>query len=250
MTCFNSLALINKFFEDGICAIGTVWSNRKQMSKLKKDKKIASDESDSHYSKNIIFRKWYNNKPVLLLKSNVNVMRGVSNIMRQTKGSATKAPVSCPNIPKLCNNGMGGADIMNQKTAPYRLDPKAKYRFYLKMFFDLIDVALVNNHIVYTTFANDISLLNFKISVAKALSGRCSNRKISFPNSRSSKRKSHEPSMPREVPTHMREFQEKQMRCHYRKNEGSDHKTFVSCEACDLHLCLTKDRNCFLNHHL
>ena len=206
---------------------------------------MASDESDFLYSKNIIFRKWYNIKPVLLLKSNVNGMRGVSNIMRQKKGSATKTPVSCPNIPKLCNNGMGGADIMNQKTAPY-----AKYRFYLKIFFDLIDVALVNNHIVYTTFANDISLLNFKIVVAKALIDRCSNRKISFPNSRSSKQKSHEPSMPREVPTHMLKFQEKQMRCHYRNNEGSDHKTFVSCEACDLHLCLTKDRNCFLNHHL
>ena len=37
------------------------------------------------------------------------------------------------------------------------------------LFFDLIDVALVNSHIVYTKLGNDISLLNFKIVEAKAL---------------------------------------------------------------------------------
>ena len=132
------------------------------MSKLKEDK-ISSSENDFHYSKNIICCKWYNNKPVLFLKSNVNGMSGISNIMRRTKGSATITLVSCPNVIKLYNNGMGGVDIMNQKTAPYRIDCKSKYRFYLKMFFDLIYVALVNSHIVYTTLRNDVSLLNFKL---------------------------------------------------------------------------------------
>ena len=96
------------------------------------------------------------------------------------------------------------------------------------MLFDLIDVALVNSHIVYTKLDNGISLLNFKIAAAKAWNGRYSNCKRSFPPR---KHKSHEPSIPREVPTHMLEYQEKRMGCHYFKNEGSDHKTFVSCQA-------------------
>ena len=65
----NSPALIDKLFEDGINTTGTVCSNRKQMLKLK-------DESDFHYSKNIICCKWYNNKPVLLLAINVDGMSG------------------------------------------------------------------------------------------------------------------------------------------------------------------------------
>ena len=40
----------------------------------------------------------------------------------------------------------------------------------------------------------------------------------------------------------MPEFQEKQMRWHYYKNEGSDDKMFVSCQICDLHLCFTKEK--------
>ena len=45
------------------------------------------------------------------------------------------------------------------------------------MFFDLIDDALVNKHIVYTKLDNDISLLYFKIVVAKAFISRNSNGK-------------------------------------------------------------------------
>ena len=60
---FNSARLINKLFEDGIYAIGTVQSNRKQMPKLKEDKKISGSESDFHYSNNVICCKSYDKKP-------------------------------------------------------------------------------------------------------------------------------------------------------------------------------------------
>ena len=89
------------------------------------------------------------------------------------------------------------------------------------------------------------SLLNFKIVVAKTLIGRYSNRKKSFPTSRTSKRKSHEPSMPIGNLTHMPKFQEMQIRCHCYKNKGLDYKTFVPCHTRGLCLCLTKERNCF-----
>ena len=83
------------------------------------------------------------------------------------------------------------------------------------MIFELIIVAHINSHIVYTKVNHDISLLSFKIVVPKATIGRCSNCKRLSPSSGPSKRKSHEPFMPKEVPTHMFEYQEKGMRCHY-----------------------------------
>ena len=132
---------------------------------------------------------------------------------------------------------------MDQKTGAYRLDRKSKYRFYLRMFFDLIDCKLINSHIAYTKLGNDISLLNFNTVAMKALVGRCNNRKRLFPTSRTSKPKFLKPSIPREVPTHMPEFQDKWIRCHYFKNERSDHKIFVFCQTCGLSLCLTKKRN-------
>ena len=39
-------------------------------------------------------------------------MGGVSKIMRRTKGSANKAPISCPEINHY-NNDMGGVDTMD-----------------------------------------------------------------------------------------------------------------------------------------
>ena len=50
-------------------------------------------ESDFHYSKNIICCKRYDNKSVPLIAKNGDVMSGVSNVIRQTKNSATKTPV-------------------------------------------------------------------------------------------------------------------------------------------------------------
>ena len=105
------------------------------------------------------------------------------------------------------NNDVHGVDIMDQKAAAYRLDSKFKYHFYFSMFFDLMDVSYVNSYIVYMKLGDDISLLNFKIVVAQALIGRYSNRNRLFSTTRPSKRKSHEPSMTREIPNRMPAFQ-------------------------------------------
>ena len=91
----------------------------------------------------------------------------------------------------MYNASMGGVDVIDQKTAAYRLDRKRKFRFYLRMFFDLIDIAIENDAIVYTKLGNSISLLDFKIVVARSLIGRYSNQERSFPLSRTSKRKAH-----------------------------------------------------------
>ena len=112
-------------------------------------------------------------------------MDGTSNVMRGTKCSATKTPVSSTNIIKMYNASMVGVDVINQKTAAYQLNHKRKFRFYLSMFFDVI--AIVNSHIAYTKLGNSIFLLDFKIVVAKSLIRRYSNRQRSFPLSRKSK---------------------------------------------------------------
>ena len=83
-------------------------------------------ESDFHYSKGNICCKWYESKPVILLATNVDGISWLSNVMKRTKGSATKVSVSCTNTMKFYNNGMCGVDIMDQNTAACRLDCKIK----------------------------------------------------------------------------------------------------------------------------
>ena len=96
-------------------------------AKWKKDKKIFTSEEISIILQTSFAANGTKSKPVLLLATNVDCMSGVSNKMRQTEGSPTKTSVSCRNIIKLYNNGKGGVDIIDQKTAAYRLDRKSKY---------------------------------------------------------------------------------------------------------------------------
>lgn len=247
---FNSPLLMSKLFERNIYAIGTVQANRKQMPKTKADKEMKRGDIDIQQSEDITCCKWFDNRGVVLLATNVEGMSGDSSVLRRMKGSATKTAVPCPNIVKLYNKGMGGVDLMDQKAAAYRLDRRSKVRFYLRLFFDLLDVALVNSHIVYQQLGNELSLLDFKIAVANGLIGRYNNRKRTFPTSRPNKRKALEPTVPKEVPMHLPIFQQFRKRCHYCKGEGKDNKTFTFCEVCGLHLCCIKERNCFYLHHL
>ena len=57
---------------------------------------------------------------------------------------------------------------MEQRTAAYRLDRKSSVRFYLRIFFDLMDIACVNSYRIYNMkHPNQLSLLDYKIVVAK-----------------------------------------------------------------------------------
>ena len=144
------------------------------MPKLKDDKKMVRGDLDFHFTKNIICCKWFDHKPALLVATNIEKIDGTSNVMRQIESSATKAPVPCPNVIKMYNGNTGGVDVIDQKTASYRLDHKSKFRFYLRMFFDIINISIVNIHIVYMKLGNSIPLLGFKTVVAKSLIGRYS----------------------------------------------------------------------------
>ena len=63
-------------------------------------------------------------------------------------------------------------------------------RFYLRIFFDLIDIACVNSYLIYNMkHPNKLSLLNYKIIVAKNLVQYHQGWKRAIPMSRPCKRK-------------------------------------------------------------
>ena len=101
----------------------------------------------------------------------------ISNVLIWTKYWATKTPVFCPKIIKLYSNGMDHVNVIFTKLALSRLDSKSKYRFYLRIFHDFIDLGPEMSHIAYTKLGNNTKLLKLKIIVAKALISRNSNQR-------------------------------------------------------------------------
>ena len=89
------------------------------MPKMKIDKEMKRGDVDFKYSDNILYCRWYNNKAVLPLTGNIEGMDTCSTVQRRMKGSSSKTPINCHSVVKIYNKGIGGIDLMDQKTAAY-----------------------------------------------------------------------------------------------------------------------------------
>ena len=142
------------------------------------------------FSGNKMACKWMDNRSVLLLSSALEGMNDILSVERREKDSKTNSWLPCPKFVKRYSSGMGGVDLMDQRTAAYRLDRKSSVRFYLRIFFDVMDIACVDSYLIYNMkHSNKLSLLRYKIVVAKTLIQYYQGRKRAVPISRSSKRK-------------------------------------------------------------
>ena len=139
-------------------------------------------------------------------------------------------------------------DVINQNTAAYWLYHKSKFTFYLRMF--LVIIAIVNSHITYTKLGNSISLLDFKIAVAKSLIGRYSNQQqFLWAEQASKKHWSHHCQ---------RKYQHTcqnltRSACDSilaKMNELTIKHLYLIWPVCGLYLFHTKVSNCFLKHHV
>ena len=109
-------------YQRGIYGIGTVRKDRKHMPSVVPDKAMKRGDHEFQYSDKAISCKWFDNRAVHLLGSNVEGFGAVSVVSRRQKGAATKVNVSCSTMVKIYNYGMGGVDLMDQYTTAYRLD--------------------------------------------------------------------------------------------------------------------------------
>ena len=78
---------------------------------------------------------------------------------------------------------------MDQRTTAFPLDRKSSVRFYLRIFFDLMDITYVNSYLIYNMkHLNKLSLLNYKSVVTKNLIQYHQGRKRAVSMTRSSER--------------------------------------------------------------
>ena len=137
---------------------------------------------------------------------------------------------------KLYNSGMGGVDLMNQRTAGYHLDRKSSVRFYLRIFFDLMDIVCVNSYLVYNMkYPNKLFLLDYKSVVTKNLIQYHQGRKRTVPLLGLSKRKNQPEFMDNHG--HLPDYQAMQKRWGYCAMYCKENRTFVICLACNIPLC-------------
>ena len=241
---FTIPKLFQKLFQKGIYGIATVGANRKQMPKMINNTYMKRGDCESLFSGNTMACKWIANGSVLLLSSALEGMNDILSVQRTEKGSKTKSLVPCPKIVKLY---MGGVDLINRRTAAYRLDQMSSVIFYLLIFFHLMDIACVNSYFIYNRkHPNKLPLLHYKIVVATNL---IQYWKRGAAMSRQSKRK-NQPELIDNHVGHLPNYQTTRKRCTHCAMEGKENRTFVFSLAFNIPLCLVKKRNYFQKHHI
>ena len=74
-------------------------------------------------------------------------MNDILPVQGREKKFKDQVLVPCSKIVMLYNGSQGGVDRTDQRKAAYRLDRKSSVRFYLRIFFDLMDIAFFKSFI-------------------------------------------------------------------------------------------------------
>ena len=143
---------------------------------------------------------------------------------------------------------MGGVNLSDQRKVTYEVDCRSKFRFYLRVFFDFLDIAVVNSKIVYNKIqsAPSLSSLDFRYSIAQIIIRKFSNRNRAVLLSRPSKRSR---GLSFDIVHHLLDFAPSRVRCAFCSSKNGESRTYVRCITCNIALCLQKDRNCFQHYH-
>lgn len=274
---FTTLDLILHLKQRGILACGTVRSNRLQKCPLKSKKELkkagrGSLDYRSDLNSGIIIVKWLDNGPVHFASNFVGIAP-MSAVERWSPEEKKRKDIQCPQVVKLYNSGMGGVDLADMLISLYRIVVKTR-RWYIKIFWHCVDICKVNAWVLYRRHCmeqgivrkHQKSLLKFSLEVADALilenKAAPSAGNVGKPG-RPPKRKSVEvvcdsklgrkpvtPCPNNSIRTdqfgHWPVFKEGEKgRCRKCKTGYSR----VFCCKCHVCLCLTSQRNCFMEYH-
>lgn len=216
------------------------------------------------YDEDVTVVKWLDNKITHLASNFVGI--GEKDIVRRwCKKDKQFIEVERPEVVKKYNHAMGGVDLLDQLMSYYRTFIKSK-KWTLRMIFHASDLAVVqayreyqiDNDLLGIPKKKQLTLLQFRRQVAECLvlQNKMSINKRGRPSS-SSPTPQIIPRRPGEIrpvseiardgfghfPTHDEGLG---TRC---KMVGCKGRSRIKCIKCKVHLCLNKDKNCFLAFH-
>lgn len=265
---FTSYKLTCALKNKGILTVGAVRQNRLPNCTFEDDKNLkkkgrGSFDFRTEITNNVFAVKWFDNKAVHLTSSFVG-LDPVNNVQRWSAQHMRYIEVPRPQIVADYNKYMGGVDLNDMLVALYRMNLGTK-KYYMRIFFHIIDVCIVNAWLLYRKSVGNVKkvkpLINFKAEIAHGLLtyGRIYSSRRGTPTSRQA---SASPSNPLYKPGpsrlstldsrfdnigHMPLYEKKKNRCKHCHNINAYSR--MKCIKCNVHLCFTEKKNCFIDYH-
>ena len=184
---FSSLYLFVTLPRNGMAATGIVTQNEKHLPKnlkaykeMEKSEVLAFQANDSELN----FIKWKDTRAVYVWSHHVSTFDSIFTERKQ-KVTSEKKRVSIPVMVKTYNQHMGGADLADQMRRTYAIDLHFRYTYpyYLRLFFDVLDTAVVDTYSIYNELdvsdGKKLDLFQFWRQLVYGLVGSFSSRKWS-----------------------------------------------------------------------
>ncbi|KAK3907910.1 Chimeric ERCC6-PGBD3 protein [Frankliniella fusca] len=242
-------------------SLGTIKRNRLLQCPLTDGKNLQArgrGSYESQVNKNaVVVVQWADNKAVCLASSYVGV-EPAATIKRYCKDQKAKADVPCPQAVLQYNKSMGGVDLGDMLMALYAIPTKAR-RWYFPLMGYCLEVAITNSWLAYKrdcvllgTHQELKSSKDFRLHVsdglrASLLRGR---GRPSLDNSLQ-KKVIKSPWVPRPSdPLRTDEANHWPVKCTKGRCRYCSNTVRIKCTKCDTRLCITQDRNCFLQFHI
>lgn len=147
---FSSLSLCKQLETFGIYTAGTLRINRKGYPLCLKEKNLLKSMKRGDYhtasADGITITIWKDTKDVSFI-TNCHSSKGQETVSRKKK-KGSRVIISAPPVLKDYNNNMGAIDKNDQLKKTYAIDRKSR-RWWLRIFFHLLDICRVNAYIIY-----------------------------------------------------------------------------------------------------
>ncbi|KAL7644533.1 UNVERIFIED_CONTAM: hypothetical protein RMT77_004069 [Armadillidium vulgare] len=242
---FSSIPLMEKQKVENTYASGTIRSTRKDFPILEVDSNLERGQFDYRSTdQRISVYKWKDSKSVYLVSNYHGIEK---TTVARTIRDGTKIVVPCPQVVQDYNKFMGGIDKHDMLRGLYGIDRKSR-KWWHRLFFGLIDMAIINAYVIYCDVNAKIPLIDFRRNLAMGLVSK------GIVNHHSNKRRKISYSVPHDVRlsnkgTHWPIFVESRGRCEVCSSNKIQSRPYSICRACRVHLCVNNAKNCFLTFH-
>ena len=139
----------------------------------------------------------------------------------------------CPEVVRESNKSMGGVDLSDMLISLYRTQVKTK-RWYIKILFHSVNIAKANAWLLYKRHYMQLKTPKRK----KSLNTQPEHKKRAASNSQP------DSDVRLDCIAHWPKFRKEKRKCRYCKTGQSR----VYCMKCDICLCLSATRNCFVEY--
>ncbi|XP_064097533.1 piggyBac transposable element-derived protein 4-like [Macrobrachium nipponense] len=254
-----------RYYKKNMLPKGAKLKSEKEMAKLGRGATYNQVRSDGAYA----ITQWHDKK-VVLMASTIHSTEPQDECKRWSKKENKHIKVNRPAAVREYNVAMGGVDVHDQILSYYRSSSKTN-KWTVRCILHFLDVATSNAWMEYKVSCGELKkYLDFKMSLAiQLIDGALWSNAGQQQGPSDNHDEEDEPNCSAEMPVEKRQRSQPLPSKDFRTNEakhmplalppnsefkrcrnpGCMEKCRIMCSSCEVFLCLTSGRNCFIAFH-